>query len=70
MNCCAKTAGRKKDIEQIHVKLVEELMEHQTGREIMLPYEMTGERCYEGIWLHKVKDHGREYKSISSGRRS
>ena len=51
-----ETAGRKKDIEQIHVKLVEELMEHQTGRKIMLPYEMTGERCYEGIWLHKVKD--------------
>lgn len=22
----------------------------------MLPYEMIGERCYEGIWLHKVKD--------------
>ena len=51
-----ETAGRKKDIEQIHVKLVEELMEHQTGRKIMLPYEMIGERCYEGIWLHKVKD--------------
>lgn len=51
-----ETAGHKKDIEQIHVKLVEELMEHQTGRKIMLPYEMTGERCYEGIWLHKVKD--------------
>ena len=37
-----ETAGRKKDIEQIHVKLVEELMEHQTGRKIMLPYEMIG----------------------------
>ena len=31
-------------------------MEHQTGRKIMLPYEMTGERCYVGFWLHKVKD--------------
>ncbi len=46
-------AGRRKDIEQVHVRLIEDLMELQTGRKIMLPYKMTAEKCYDGIWLDR-----------------
>ena len=49
-----ETAGHRKDIEQVHVKLVEDLYGHQTGRKIMLPYEMWAEKCYDGILLYKV----------------
>ena len=48
-----RVAGRRKDIEQIHVKLTEELFGHQVGRKLSLPYEMTAERCYEGIELYR-----------------
>ncbi len=49
-----ETAGRRKDIEQVHVKLIEDLSHLQTGRKIMLPYEMIAEKCYEGILLGRL----------------
>ena len=48
-----ETAGHRKDIEQVHVKLIEDLVHLQTGRKMMLPYEMTAEKCYEGILLSR-----------------
>ena len=46
-------AGRRKDIEQVHVRLIEDLARLQTGRKISLPYKMTAEKCYDGILLDR-----------------
>ena len=46
-------AGRRKDIEQVHVRLIEDLVRLQTGRKISLPYKMTAEKCYDGILLDR-----------------
>lgn len=48
-----RTAGKSKDIEAVHVRLVMGLMEKQVGRKISLPYKMTAARCYEGIRFGK-----------------
>ena len=55
-----ETAGHRKDIEQIHVKLIEDLYKHQTGRKIMLPYEMRAEKSYDGILIYKVDGPDKE----------
>lgn len=44
-----RLAGRRKDIEEIHEQLLEELFGKQTGRMLDLPYGMHARRCYEGI---------------------
>ncbi len=61
-----ETAGHRKDIEQVHVRLIEDLSGLQTGRKIMLPYEMTAEKCYEGILLGR-SDHKTEKKDRKDG---
>ena len=61
-----ETAGHRKDIEQVHVRLIEDLSGLQTGRKIMLPYEMTAEKCYEGILLGR-SDHKTEGKDREDG---
>lgn len=48
-----EASGRQKDIEEIHVKSLQELMERQVGRRIDLPYGLEAVRCYEGICLRK-----------------
>lgn len=48
-----QSAGKSKDIEAVHVRLVRELMDKQVGRRISLPYGVTAERCYEGIRFAK-----------------
>lgn len=49
-------AGRRKDIESVHVRAVMELIEKQVGRRVDLPYHMQARRCYEGIVLSKTTD--------------
>lgn len=44
-----ETAGRRKDIEEVHVRIVRELFDKQVGRRLNLPYRLTAVRCYEGI---------------------
>ncbi len=44
-----QVAGRRKDIEQIHVKMLEELFERQVGRQVHLPYGVRARRSYEGV---------------------
>lgn len=58
-----RIAGRRKDIEQIHVKTLGELFDHQVGREISLPYSITAGRCYEGIELYR-KETGSEEEPV------
>lgn len=45
----AEAAGRKKDLEDIHVRQTEALMRQQTGRKIDLPYGLAAERVYQGV---------------------
>ncbi len=49
-----EAAGHRKDIEAIHVKILEELLGKQVGRRADLPYGTTAVRCYEGIRFEKA----------------
>ena len=51
-----ETAGREKDIEEIHVEALKDLMTKQNGRKVDLPYNMKAERIYEGIRISTVKN--------------
>lgn len=42
-------SGHEKDIEAVHVRQIQTLMEKQTGRRVNLPYQMEGRRVYEGV---------------------
>ncbi len=48
----AMAAGKKKDLESVHVKLLEDLLKRQVGRKIQLPYQLMAARTYEGIELY------------------
>lgn len=48
-----RTAGRSKNIEAVHVRLITELMHRQVGRRLCLPYGVAAVRCYEGIRFTK-----------------
>lgn len=44
-----RIAARRKDIEAVHVRDLEKLLENQVGRKLYLPYGIVASRCYEGI---------------------
>ena len=54
----AKAAGGKKDIESVHIHMLEELFDKQTSRKTDLPYGLLAVRTYDGIELgaKKVKN--------------
>ena len=52
----AKIAGKEKDLEAIHVKTLDELLEKQVGKKVDLPYGMEARRCYEGLLLCKKNE--------------
>lgn len=60
-----ETAGRKKDIEAVHVEALKGLFDLQTGRKIDLPYGITARRCYEGVAV--IKDKGAAGTESSDG---
>lgn len=49
-----EVAGQKKDLAQIHVRMVRELLEKQVGRTCDLPYQIQVRRCYEGLEISKA----------------
>ena len=48
-----KCAGHQSDLTSGHVKQIRDLSEAQTGRRIMLPYEVEAARRYEGVEIRK-----------------
>lgn len=48
-------AGKKKDLEAVHIRMIEELLEKQVGRKGDLPYGVEALRIYEGVLLRKKK---------------
>ena len=47
----ALAAGRKKDLEAVHVQMLMELLDRQVGKKCDLPYELKAVRIYEGMEL-------------------
>lgn len=50
-------AGKEKDIESVHLNILQELMEKQVGRKADLPYEMEARKGYRGIEISKKKEN-------------
>jgi len=49
----ADVSGQRKDIESIHVNMIDELLGKQVGRQCVLPYQVCAIRVYEGIEFSK-----------------
>lgn len=48
-----KVCGKKKDIGNVHVQAVYDLLDNQSGKKVILPYEMTAELSYEMLKIRK-----------------
>ena len=48
-----ETAGRRKDIEEVHVQMLRDLFTKQVGKRIDLPYGVTAIRTYESVRFEK-----------------
>lgn len=52
-DCLIRAAGRQRDIGNVHVEALRDLMNLQCGRQRHLPYGVLAERTYDGIVLRK-----------------
>lgn len=52
-DCLIRAAGRQRDIGNVHVEALRDLMTLQCGRQRHMPYGVLAERTYEGLVLHK-----------------
>lgn len=55
-----KVAGRKKDLAQVHIQMVNDLLQKQVGKSCNLPYQMQVQRCYEGLEIAKSMEEEEE----------
>lgn len=55
-----QAAGRAKDIEAVHMKILETLMGNQSGKSADLPYQLRAKRCYEGVCIEPVLTQNRK----------
>ena len=49
---------REKDIEAVHLQMLQELFEKQVGRRVDLPYDMEAWRTYDGVVCRKKTEPG------------
>lgn len=49
LEALASLAGKRKDISAVHIQQVLELWEKQTGRRVLLPYELSARKEYGGV---------------------
>lgn len=56
MEVLAQAAGSRKDLEAVHVRQVQGLMDSQCGRSVQLPYRLRARRDYTGICICKEPD--------------
>lgn len=47
----AKLSGKEKDLGEVHIQNIQELLTKQVGRKIDLPYGIRAKRVYEGLFL-------------------
>lgn len=64
----AAVTGRKKDISRNHVKLVEQLLTMDTGKNLDLPYGIYARKSYENLILEKREDFEEFCFDFESGR--
>lgn len=60
LDVISRAAGKRKDIEEIHVAQVESLFDKQTGRQLYLPYGLYALREYDGICIAKAEAFAQE----------
>lgn len=58
-------AGRRKDIELSHTRMLADLFSKQVGRRMHLPYGIEAVRCYEGIELCKNSSSSQNTQPVS-----
>ena len=56
---CMEAAGGLKDVERIHIRILSELMDRQTGSQADLPGGRKARREYQGIRLEKKEAAGK-----------
>jgi tRNA(Ile)-lysidine synthase len=60
METLAKTAGKSKDIESVHVNAVRELFGKQSGSMVSLPYQMIARRDYTGVIIFVQNENAQD----------
>ena len=61
-----RVATHEKDLTEIHIRSLEELMRRQTGRRVDLPYNVEAIRSYEGVLLrHREQENAKEVQELS-----
>lgn len=66
-NALFRVAGHEKDITSLHIKLLSELTEKQTGSRLSLPYGVTAEKSYDCILLKREGfNPGSAYKKLEN----
>lgn len=56
MEALAQAAGSRKDLEAVHVRQVQALMDSQCGRSLQLPHRLRAQRDYTGICICREPD--------------
>lgn len=59
-----KEAGKSQDIAMIHVKQLEQLFAMQTGKKINLPYNIEGQKTYQGVLLRRQAERAHESSQV------
>lgn len=55
-------SGKAKDIESVHMEMLQELFEKQVGRRVDLPYGLVAKRVYDGITIGRQTDENSKMK--------